>query len=234
MPPRGGAISWAGMLTSPLCGSGLINAKYDKTTHPILSRLPMFRDWCEMDAAFQLVDDHPEGAVIGMSRPETMLDTHIRTKDKKFHLWCEEIDEFIQRITPEREEAELTLKDGNNFILSAGRHSEDGMNATMRNPATFRFRRPYTLAMNPEDGAAFGFADGETVRVSTGAGELTIPVEYTWQTARGYVMIPHHFGYTFEGKKVGEHVNVLTGHRDLDELTGNPRWRYTPCKVENL
>lgn len=34
--------------------------------------------------------------------------------------------------------------------------------------------------------------------------------------------IPHHFGYTFEGKKVGEHCNVLTSHEDLEELTGNP------------
>ena len=228
------AISWAGMLTSPICGKGFITAEYDRKKHPVISRLPMFRDWCQMDAAFQLVDDHPEGAVIGMNDPDNMLKNHIRTKDKKFHLWCSEIDGFIQRITPEREEAELVLKDGNNFILSAGRHSEDGMNATMRNPATFKHRQPYTLAMNPEDGREMGFADGQTVRVTTKAGTLDIPVEYTWQTARGYVMIPHHFGYTFEGKTVGEHCNVLTSHKDLDELTGNPTWRYTPCRVEAI
>lgn len=46
--------------------------------------------------------------------------------------------------------------------------------------------------------------------------------------------IPHHFGYTFEGKKVSEHCNVLTSHEDLEELTGNPVWRYTPCRVEAI
>ena len=228
------AISWAGMLTSPICGKGLVTAKYDWKKHPVLASMPMFKDWCEMDAAFELVDNHPEGAIIGYAKPDEGLKRHIAHKDKKFHLWCEEIDEFIKRITPEQEEKELVLKDGNNFILSAGRHSEDGMNATMRNPATYKHRQPYTLAMNPEDGKEMGFADGQMVKVSTKAGELEIPVEYTWQTARGYVMIPHHFGYTFQGKKVGEHVNVLTSHKDLDELTGNPTWRYTPCRVEAI
>ena len=230
----GRAISWAGMLTSPICGKGLINAKYDWKKHPVLASMPMFKDWCEMDAAFDLVDNHPEGAIIGYAKPEEMLERHIAHKDKKFHLWCEEIDDFIKGINPELEEPQLVLKDGNNFILSAGRHSEDGMNATMRNPATFKYRQPYTLAMNPEDGKEFGFEDGQMVKVSTKAGELEIPVEYTWQTARGYVIIPHHFGYTFQGKKVGEHVNVLTSHKDLDELTGNPTWRYTPCRVEAI
>jgi len=231
------AISWAGMLTGPIVGKGYIEHcgfKPDLKKHPILGRIPMLKDMCAMDEAFAAVDAHPEGYVIGMNEPETQIKKHIAHKDGKIHTWCEEIDGYIKRITPEKEEEALKLKDGNNFILSAGRHSEDGHNATMRNPATYKFRQPYTLAMNPEDGAEMGFENGETVRVSTKAGELTIPVEYTWQTARGYVLIPHHFGYTFEGKKIGEHVNVLTSHKDIDELTGNPTWRYTPCRVEKL
>ncbi len=187
-----------------------------------------------MDEAFAAVDAHPEGFVIGMNEPETQIKKHIAHPDGKFHTWCIEIDEYIKRITPEQEEEALKLQDDYNFILSAGRHSEEGHNATMRNPATFKYRQPYTLAMNPEDGKEMGFENGQMVKVSTKAGELTIPVEYTWQTARGYVLIPHHFGYTFEGKKVGEHVNVLTSHKDIDELTGNPTWRYTPCRVEKI
>lgn len=192
----------------------------------------MLRDLCAMDEAFAAVDDHPEGYVIGMNEPETQIKKHIRHKDGKFHTWCSEIDDYIKRITPEAEEKDLVLKDGCNMILSAGRHSEEGHNATMRNPATFKYRQPYTLAMNPEDGKEMGIADGQTVRVSTKTGSLEIPVEYTWQTARGYVLIPHHFGYKFEGKTYGTHVNILTSHKDIEELTGNPTWRYTPCRVE--
>ena len=118
------------------------------------------------------------------------------------------------------------------MILSAGRHSDGGMNTSMRDPATFRYRRPYTLAMNPEDAAEMGFADGETIRVSTKKGSLTIPVETTWQTCRGYCLIPHHMGLMYEGKTYGTHINYLTDHRDIDELTGNAKWRYMPCRVE--
>ena len=230
----GRAITWAGLLTSPICGKSVVTVETDKKKHPILSKIPMFKDWCQMDAAFELVDNHPEGAIIGMNDPENMLKNHIRTKDGKFHTWCREIDEYMKRITPEAEEEALKLQGGCNMILSAGRHSDDGMNASMRNPATYKFRQPYTLAMNPEDAKELGFENGQMVSVTTKAGRLEIPVEYTWQTSRGYCMIPHHFGYTFEGKKVGEHCNVLTSHEDLEELTGNPVWRYTPCRVEAI
>ena len=235
MGSAGRAISWAGMLTGPICGKGYIEHcgfKPDLKKHPILGRIPMLKDLCAMDEAFAAVDDHPEGYVIGMNEPETQIKKHIRHKDGKFHTWCSEIDDYIKRITPEAEEKDLVLKDGCNMILSAGRHSEEGHNATMRNPATFKYRQPYTLAMNPEDGKEMGIADGQTVRVSTKTGSLEIPVEYTWQTARGYILIPHHFGYKFEGKTYGTHVNILTSHKDIEELTGNPTWRYTPCRVE--
>lgn len=233
----GRAISWAGMLTGPIVGKGFIEHcgfKPDLKKYPILGRIPVLKDMCAMDKAFEAVDDHPEGYIIGMAEPENQLKQHIRHKDHKFHTYCDEINEYIKRITPEKEAAELTLKGGCNMILSAGRHSEEGMNATMRNPATFKHRQPYTLAMNPEDAKELGFEDGQEVRVTTKAGSLVIPVEYTWQTARGYCLIPHHFGYKFEGKTVGTHVNILTSHKDIDELTGNPIWRYTPCRVEAI
>ena len=86
----------------------------------------------------------------------------------------------------------------------------------------------------PVGAAEMGFADGETVRVSTKKGSLTIPVETTWQTARGYCLIPHHMGLLYEGKVYGTHINLLTDHKDIDELTGNAKWRYTPCRVEAL
>ncbi len=228
------AISWAGMLISPVCGKGLVTAKYDKSLHPILSRLPIFKDFCEMDAAFKLVDDHPEGAIIGYSDTDNMLKNHIKHKDHKFHTYCKEINEYMKRITPEKEEEELTLKGGCNMILSAGRHFDYGINATMRNPATYKFRQPYTLAMNPADAKELGFENGQTVRVTTKAGSLEVPVEYTWQASRGYCLIPHHFGLKHEGKTVGSCVNVLTSHQDIEELTGNPTWRYTPCRVEAI
>ena len=234
MGSAGRAMNWAALLTSKLPHMALMAVEPDTKQHPLLSRMPMLKDFCLMDAAFRLVDEHPEGAVIAWSDEEHLMQRHIRHRDGKFHLWCTEIEEYLKQITPEKEAEALRLKDGCNMILSAGRHSDGGMNTSMRNPTTFRFRDPWRLAMNPEDAREMGFSDGQTVRVSTEKGSLTIPVETTWQTCRGYCLIPHHMGLLYEGKTYGTHINHLTDHRDIDALTGNARWRYTPCRVEAL
>ena len=234
MGSAGRAMNWAALLTSNLSKRAILTVKPDSKQHPLLSKLPVLGDFCTMDEAFKLVDEHPEGAIIAYSDTEHLMQRHILHKDGKFHLWCEEIDQALKNITPEKEAEALRLKDGCNMILSAGRHSDGAMNTSMRNPATHRYRKTYTLAMNPEDAKELGFVDGQMVRVSTHKGSLTIPVETTWQTCRGYCLIPHHMGLTYEGKTYGTHINLLTDHKDIDELTGNARWRYTPCRVEAI
>ena len=234
MGSAGHAMCWAALLISKLPERAIMDVKPDTKRHPILARMPGLSEFCTMDAAFELVDRHPEGAVIAHSDTEHLMARHIKHKDKKFHLWCKEIDEALKTLTPEHERDALTLRDGCNMILSAGRHSDGGMNTSMRNPGTYRFRDPYRLALNPEDAEELGLHDGETARVTTKKGSITVPVEITWQTSRGYCMIPHHFGLSYEGKAHGMHINYLTDHQDLDELTGNARWRYTPCRVEKL
>ena len=102
----------------------------------------------------------------------------------------------------------------------------------MRNSKTFKYRDPYTRAVNPEDAAQMGLTNGRTVRLSTNRGSIRIPIECSWQISRGYCMMPHFFGLKFEGGTYGVHANYLTDHRDIDEITGNARWRYTPCRIE--
>lgn len=229
------AISWGGMITSTLPKYVDMKPGENRKRHPILSRMPGLKDMCLMDDAFELVDRHPEGAVIAYSDEDHLLERHIEHKDKKFHLWCQEIEDYLNKyITPEKEEAALQLAGEYNIILSAGRHSDSGMNAIMRNPATYKYRQPFAMAMNPEQAREMGFEDGETVRITTEAGSMTVPVEYSWQCNKGYCMVPHYFGFSFEGKKYGESINLLTSRKALDELTGNAQWRYTPCRVEKI
>ncbi len=234
MGSAGRSMNWAALMISELQKRAIMDVKPDTKKYPVLSRLPVFRDFCVMDAAFELVDAHPEGAVIAHSDVNNLMKRHIKHKDGKFHLWCEEIDKYIKRITPEKEAAELELGDEWNMILSAGRHSEGGMNTSMRSTETIRYRDPYALAINPEDAAEMGFTEGQVVRVTTNRGSLEIPVEITWQTSRGYCLMPHYLGLLHDGKTYGTHANLLTDSRDLDELTGNSRWRYTPCRVEAI
>jgi len=228
------AIMWAALISSPLAGSGLVEASDIRPggRHKIMEKLPKLKERCLMDAVFQAVDEHPEGCVIGRSDPEHLLERHIAHKDRKIHLYCDEINEYIKRITPEREEAELSGNAEFPMILSAGRHSEDGCDTTMRNPGTYKYRGPYAAAINPEDAAELGISDGALLQVTTKTGSLRIPAALTWQTARGYVRIPRHFGLDFEGKTYGAGVKALTSAEDFDALTGNPIYRYVPCRVE--
>ncbi len=228
------SIMWAALMTSPMAGTGKVERAGFKHNgkHKILQRIPKLKDLCLMDVVFQAVDEHPEGVVVGIAERESNLKEHVTHKDKKFHLYCDEINNFLKKITPEKEEAELTLNKEFPMVLSAGRHSDDGHNSTMRNPETYKYRQPYAVAINPEDADEMGIKDGDNVKVTTKAGSLVIPVEYTYQAARGYVLIPHHFGFKFNGKTDGVGINELTSAEDIDELTGNPFYRYVPCRVE--
>jgi anaerobic selenocysteine-containing dehydrogenase len=222
-------------MTSPVYKSAIPTVQPDTKKYPILSKLPKFREWCLADAAFDEVIAHPEGAVIGMADVDHMMEKHVVHKDKKMHLWCREIEDYLKEyITPEAERKALELKDGNNLYLSSGYRYEAGVNNAMRNPGVNKFRKVFTLLMNPEDAKEFGFADGETIRLSTKKGSIEIPVEYTWRASRGYCLMPHHFGNFYQGKQLYKHANFLTDHKDIDKLTGNSEWRQTPCRVEKL
>lgn len=230
------ALTWAALLTSPLAGTGMVErAGFGPSKkHKVLQMIPKFKNMCMMDEVFQQVDDKEEGVVCGISDPKECITRHILHEDKKAHLYCDEIDQYIKRITPEKEWKAINKEADYPIILCAGRHSDDGHNATMRNPDTYRYRQPFTVALNPEDADQMNLSEGQKVKVTTKGGYMEVPVEITWQVARGQALIPHHFGFQFNGKTVGTGVNELTRWQDMDELTGNPYFRYVPCRIEAL
>lgn len=188
-----------------------------------------------MDDVFQAVLDHPEGVIIGIASmdPDQIFDK-ITYPDKKVHLYVEVLNDYINRITPEKEAEALTPSPEFPYILSAGTHADGGVNGAMRNPATYRYRNPCTMSIHPEDAAELGIQDGEVVRITTEAGSAEIEAEFTYRTRKGSVLIPHHYGFDFNGKRYGIPVNTLTSANHIEELTGNPIWRYVPCRIEKI
>lgn len=227
------ALYWVALMTSPIMGKGMVEKAGIKPNgkHKMLEKMPLMKEFCRMDAAFQLVYDHPEGAVIGISDPKTMIDRHIAHKDKKIHLYCSEINQHIQNITPQKEEKELAANEVYPMVLSAGSHSDNGVNWVMRNADMTKYRRYYVATVNPEDARELGIKEGDEIKVTTAADTLTLPAKLSWRTSRGYVVIPHHFGFISQGKQQGESVNKLVPENHMDEITGNPLFRYVPCRV---
>ncbi len=189
-----------------------------------------------MDEVFQALIDHPEGVVIGLTDLDDIEDNfkNIRHPDQKFHLYNAVMDEYIKNVIPEKEAEALSPTPRFPLILSAGRHADAGHNGMMCNPETYQFRNPCTLALNPEDAEELGIEDGQWVKVITEAGSVEIEAELTYQTRKGYVLIPHHFGFNFNGETYGIGVNHLTSAEHMESVTGNPLWRYVPCSVEAI
>jgi anaerobic selenocysteine-containing dehydrogenase len=183
-------------------------------------------------AIYQAIISHPEGVLVGIRDPEKNIKT-LPTENRRIKLHNSEVDDWIRKITPADEEEQLKVDERFPLILMAGRHMDMNANTMMRDPAWNEGRRACTLAMNPTDAERLGFADRQTVKVVTEAGEETIEVEVTEDARKGQVIIPHGFGLVYNGAKYGANVNRLTKNTHRDQF-GTPIHRYVPCRAEAL
>jgi anaerobic selenocysteine-containing dehydrogenase len=182
---------------------------------------------------FQAIVDHPEGLLVGKADPEKNLE-NLATPDGKIKLNIKDLKDWVKEIDPVEEEQKLKPEDRYPFILMAGRHFDMNANTNMRDPDWNEGRRACTLLMHPEDAEAYGFNDGQIVRLLTEAGEETIEIEVSTGTRKGQVIIPHGFGLIYDGKKYGANVNRLTKNTHRDRVAATPLHRYVPCRIEPL
>lgn len=195
-------------------------------------------DMSKMDQVFWTLDDNPQGAIICKREPdpEKYIYEQIAHPDHKIHLFDETIDEHISYITPERQAAALEEETaGYPLLIASGNHEDGGDNATMRNPDSYIYRNPYTVIIHPDDAEAAGISDGENVRISTKRASVEAPAEVTYRAAKGYCMLPHHYGMEKDGKIFyGAKSNELVRDTDIDPITGNPYLRFVPCRIEKI
>ncbi|MGD2269039.1 MAG: molybdopterin-dependent oxidoreductase [Desulfobacterales bacterium] len=180
---------------------------------------------------FQAVLDHPEGIWIGRVDPEKNME-RVRTEDGRINVWIPELMGWVQSIDANSEKKALEIDKRFPLVLSAGLHMDMNANTLMRNPGWNKDRRACTAAMNPHDAEALNLKDGQTVKVTTEAGEVEIELQVTHTTQPGLVVIPHGFGLKYNGKVYGANVNRLTKNTHRDKLAGTPIHRYVPCRVE--
>jgi len=180
---------------------------------------------------YQAIVDHPEGLLVSVGDPDTKF-AEIETPDKRIQLYAPDFEEWMNEINAADEEERLKTDDEFPLILMAGRHMDMNANTNMRDPAWNKNRRACTLAMNPTDAENLGFEDGQTVKITTEAGEEAIEVEVTDAARKGQVIIPHGFGLVYDGVQYGVNVNRLTKNTHRDRIAATPLHRYVPCRVE--
>jgi anaerobic selenocysteine-containing dehydrogenase len=187
---------------------------------------------------YQAIIDHiddQKGVLVGIRSPSNPYKNieRLPTKNGRIQLYNSQVDDWIMKINPVDEEKQLKANERFPLILMAGRHMDMNANTMMRDPTWNAGRRACTLAMNPADAERFGFADRQTVKIITEAGEETIELEVTTDTRKGQVIIPHGFGLVYNGVKYGANVNRLTKNTNRD-FVGTPIHRYVRCRVEAL
>nr|WP_281259656.1 molybdopterin-dependent oxidoreductase [Mycolicibacterium palauense] len=175
----------------------------------------------------RLVDEHPHGVVLDDHVATGVLDRIVVYRGGRLRLRHDEIAAEIAAVARRPVPAEFPFR-------LIGMRQPRSENSWMHNapslvePVLRRGDTTHGALMHAEDAAELHIADGDTVRISSPAGSIDIPVTLTDGLMRGTVAVPHGWGHGGTGgwrlanKAGGVNVNRLTSSdpRDLEALAG--------------
>lgn len=124
-------------------------------------------------------------------------------------------------------------------LLLVGRRHLRSNNSWMHNVKPLvRGRGRCTLHVHPQDAERLGLISGASARISSEAGSLEATVEVTDAVMEGVVSLPHGWGHSAPGAKLGVaaahagvNSNVLTPAVVADPLSGNAALNAIPVEV---
>src|SRR5207249_4654904 len=154
---------------------------------------------------FHRILAHPEGVEVARVATETNLIDHLGFDDQRIRMapapLLEELAHAIA--TPPAHDASYP------FVLAAGLRTRWTANTFQRDPRWRKGRGPHcALNLSPADAKAIGVRDGETVRVSTSRGSVTLPAQVDAKLMAGHVWMPNGFGMVHDGMLDGANQNA--------------------------
>ncbi len=109
-------------------------------------------------------------------------------------------------------EAEVSLPGRRPFTLVVGKSLQHSGSFTTHHPCgTLEVTKEARLKINPEDARGLGLAEGETAKVTSSQGEISVPVTVSPDLPAGVAFMPDHFAQP--------PVNVLTLNSNLVRVT---------------
>jgi anaerobic selenocysteine-containing dehydrogenase len=172
----------------------------------------------------------PHGVDLGPLQPGRA--EHLRTADGKVDLAPAVMVADLPRL-------EASLQAPPELVLIGRRHVRTN-NSWMHNcKSLVKGPDRSSLLMHPSDAERRGFADGQTVKVSSRAGSVTARLERSDSVMPGVVSLPHGFGHEevkehlqVAGATPGPNINLLTDELLLDGPTGTAALNGVPVTVE--
>lgn len=182
----------------------------------------------------------PHGIDLGPLQP--ILKERLCTPTRRISLAPQPLVADVARV-----KAELLTENGaagggqnGRYPLSLiGRRQLRSNNSWMHNSSRLvKGKERCTLLMHRSDAAARGLADGQTVKIYSRVGQISLPLELTDDIMPGVVSIPHGWGHNRPGVQMGvaqahpgASLNDLTDDQLVDELTGNAAFSGVPVEV---
>jgi anaerobic selenocysteine-containing dehydrogenase len=156
----------------------------------------------------------------------------LNTTDKKIRLAPQYLLDDLPRL------ARRLDREPDDLVLVSRRHLRSNNSWLHNVSALMKGRDRCTLLMHPDDAARSGVAHGDTVSVSSSAGQIQVPVEVTDAIKPGVVSMPHGWGHGKPGTRLGVangspgvNTNILSPPTFLDEPSGNGALNGIPVAV---
>lgn len=202
--------------------AGLVRAGGPQRRLDLMLRLGPYGDGFGADPAgltLARLAGRPHGIDLGPLRPR--IPGLLKTRSGRVELLPEPIAADLPRLR-------AALTDVPASLVLVGRRHLRSNNSWMHNvPALNGGSNRCTVQVHPADAARLGLADGGPARITTEAGEITIPVEITDTVRTGVVSVPHGWGHDRPGTRMavaharpGVNVNQLLDGSRRDPLSG--------------
>jgi anaerobic selenocysteine-containing dehydrogenase len=164
----------------------------------------------------------PHGIVVADHIATGVLRAKIRHRGKRLRLAPDEVVAELERLESTRGET-----DDRYPLRLIGLRELRSHNSWMHNaPLLMRGGRTHALRIHPDDAAAHGIADGETVRIESRSGGVEVPAKVSDEMTPGTVALPHGWGHAggwrLANAHAGANYNLLTSAEpeDLEPLAG--------------
>lgn len=186
---------------------------------------------------FEKIMNSPSGIVLSEHKYEDTWDL-MKTPDKKVNVYIQELLENWLTKLPEVLETQNQLDQEYPFNLIAGERRTYNANAAIRNHDWVKSGLDGALKIHSKDAAKYNINEGDSVQLTSRAGQIKIVAHITDEVKPGVLSMPHGHGLNngkgLSYKEIGAMPNILTTATYCDPLAKTPYHKNVRVRLEKV